>query len=57
MTSHVHPTRKSLMETLNVLSNPDTMADLAEAKAAAAAGDLHAVEDVLAEMRARVAQE
>ncbi|MPZ28523.1 MAG: type II toxin-antitoxin system prevent-host-death family antitoxin [Micromonosporaceae bacterium] len=48
---------ESLMETLNVLSDPVAMAGLAEAKAAAAAGDLHAAEDVLAEMRARVADE
>jgi antitoxin YefM len=48
---------ESLMETLNVLSDPDTLAGLAEAKAAAAAGDLHPIEDVLAETGERAAHE
>lgn len=48
---------ESLIETLNVLSDPRTLAGLAEAKVAAAAGDLHPVEDVLAELRTRVTRE
>ena len=47
---------ESLQETLAVLSDPQTMADLHEAEASLAAGETYSTEEVLAEFAARRSQ-
>lgn len=43
----------SIMETLDVLSDPDLMKDLREGEADIARGDYHTLDEVAREMRAR----
>lgn len=43
----------SIMETLDVLSDPDLMADLRRGQADIAQGDYHTLDEVAREMRAR----
>jgi antitoxin YefM len=47
---------ESLMETLEVLSDPETMADLAESRRAIDRGELYSLEQVTAEFEARRAR-
>lgn len=43
----------SIMETLDILSNPDLMKELRQGQAEVASGDFHTIDDVANEMRAK----
>ena len=43
----------SIMETLDILSDPDLMSELRQGQADVARGDFHTLDDVTKEMRAK----
>lgn len=47
---------ESIQETLAVLSDPQTMSDLREAKVSRATGEVYSTEEVLADLQARQSQ-